>query len=45
VAYNNSSGNWRFDNLTFTGTAVPEPTSAALVGVAGLVFAGRRNRR
>jgi hypothetical protein len=31
--YNNNSGNWRFDNLAFTGvSAVPEPSSIALAG-------------
>jgi hypothetical protein len=42
---NNSSGNWRFDNVTISGTAVPEPSSLVLcgLGVVGLV-AGRRRR-
>ena len=26
VQYNGTSGNWRFDNLTVSGTAVPEPS-------------------
>ncbi len=30
VALNNSSGNWRFDNIVITG--VPEPTTLALAG-------------
>lgn len=45
VIYNNSSGNWRFANITFSGTAVvPEPSSIALfcVGAAGLVAIRRR---
>lgn len=44
VAYNGTSGNWRFDNLTFAGTAVPEPGIFALagLGIAGLLIR-RRN--
>jgi hypothetical protein len=30
--YNNNSGNWRFDNVTLAGVAVPEPASIALAG-------------
>lgn len=43
VAYNNNSGNWRFDNVTITGVTapVPEPATLALtlagLGVVGLV--------
>jgi hypothetical protein len=33
AAYGNSSGNWRFDNVTITGTAVPEPSTVALMGL------------
>lgn len=47
-AYNNNSGNWRFDNITISGTAVPvpEPSSVALllIGGAGLVTCIRRKR-
>jgi len=32
TAYNNSSGNWRFDNVTISGTAVPEPGLGAILG-------------
>jgi len=44
--YNNSSGNWRFDNLTFSGTAVaaPEPGSIALVGIGAAGLLARRRR-
>ena len=47
VQYNGSSGNWRFDNLTFTGTAVPEPGTLALAGLAvcGAGILGWRRRR
>jgi hypothetical protein len=36
--YNNSSGNWRYDNVDITGTviAAPEPTTLALAGLGGL---------
>ncbi len=40
--YNNSSGNWSFNNITISGTAVPEPTSASLLGLAGLGLLRRR---
>jgi hypothetical protein len=40
--YNNSSGNWRFDNLTVSGTAVPEPVSLGILSVAALGLAFRR---
>ena len=46
--YNNSSGNWRFDNVTVSGTpttAVPEPASVALLATAGLTLVGRRKAR
>ena len=39
TALNNTSGNWRFDEVTLSGTAgVPEPSALAFVGV-GLVGA------
>ena len=31
-----ATGTWRFDMVTVSGTAVPEPTSMALLAVAGL---------
>lgn len=42
--YNNNSGNWRFDNVTISGNAVPEPASAAMLGlgVAGILVRRRR---
>jgi hypothetical protein len=42
VDYNNSSGNWSFGNIAVSGTAVPEPASASLLGLAGLALLGRR---
>ena len=48
-AYNNSSGNWRFDNLTVTGVTdpVPEPETYAmmLVGLGILGVAGKRRKQ
>jgi hypothetical protein len=43
VDYNNSSGNWSFDNVTVSGSAVPEPASAALLGLAGMALLRRRS--
>jgi hypothetical protein len=34
TALNNNSGNWRFDNIAISGTAVPEPCSIVLAGIA-----------
>jgi hypothetical protein len=42
--YNNNSGNWRFDNVTISGTAVPEPASAAVFTLVGLTVLRRRRR-
>ena len=36
TALNNSSGNWRFDNVVISGTAVPEPSTLALGSFMGL---------
>ena len=43
---NNSSGNWRYDNVNISGTAVPEPTTLALAGLGGLaaLMAVRRRK-
>jgi hypothetical protein len=40
--YNNNSGNWRFGDITFSGTAVPEPASAAIVTLMGFGLLTRR---
>ncbi|MDR3404624.1 MAG: PEP-CTERM sorting domain-containing protein [Chthoniobacter sp.] len=46
TALNNSSGNWRFDNVSINGTAVPEPTTgAALLGGLGILLGFRKVRR
>jgi len=47
TALNNSSGNWRFDNIVISGTtAVPEPASYPMlaVGAAALVGLIRRKK-
>ena len=48
VQYNGTSGNWRFDNMTVTGTPVPEPSTVVLaaMGLAGAaVYAWNRRRK
>lgn len=43
TALNNTSGNWRFDDVTVSGVAaVPEPSSWALAVVVLLAFVGLR---
>jgi hypothetical protein len=44
---NNTSGNWRFDNVIISGTAVvvPEPASISTVGLAGLALLSRRRAK
>lgn len=45
-AYNNSSGNWRFDNVTISAVATPEPSSWVLgLGACATVLALRFARR
>jgi hypothetical protein len=47
TALNNSSGNWRFDNVSINGTStVPEPaTGAAILGGLGLLLGFGKVRR
>lgn len=46
TALNNNSGNWRFDNVDITAAnPVPEPASAALLGLAGMAILGRRRAK
>jgi MYXO-CTERM domain-containing protein len=47
TALNNNSGNWRFDRVTISGVATPEPASIVLAGfgLVGLAFYGWRRRR
>lgn len=42
TALNNTSGNWRFDNVTVA--AVPEPSAWALAVIVALAFVGLRRR-
>jgi hypothetical protein len=44
TAYNNTSGNWRFDNVIISGTVVPEPCACGF-GILGLVLAAAIRRR
>jgi hypothetical protein len=44
-ALNNSSGNWRLDNVDITGLAVPEPSTVAMVGLGLLGMLTLRRRR
>lgn len=42
---NNSSGNWRYDNVIVSGTAaVPEPASVGVLALGALGLAARRRR-
>lgn len=42
TALNNTSGNWRFDNIVVSGT--PEPASVSLIALGGLVLLKRRKK-
>jgi hypothetical protein len=41
---NNTSGNWRFDNVVISSGAVPEPASLGAFVVGGLVLVARRRK-
>jgi hypothetical protein len=45
TALNNSSGNWRFDNITISAAAVPEPSTIAMLAVGALGAATYYRRR
>ncbi len=40
--YNNTSGNWRFDQVAVRGSAVPEPASLAAIGIGLAALLRRR---
>lgn len=45
TALNNTSGNWRFDNVAINGTStVPEPASLAMLGLGATALLARRCR-
>jgi len=45
AALNNSSGNWRYDNITISGTTVaPEPGTLGALAAAGLALLTRRRK-
>ena len=44
TALNNNSGNWRFDNIVISGSALPEPTSLAIIGVGAFGLLARRRK-
>jgi PEP-CTERM motif-containing protein len=45
TALNNSSGNWRFDNVVISGAlAVPEPSTFALIGCGFAALIGLRRK-
>jgi hypothetical protein len=44
TALNNSSGNWRFDNVSITAQAVPEPGTYGIVALGGFLLIGVSKR-
>jgi hypothetical protein len=44
TALNNSSGNWRFDNVSISAGAVPEPASLGVLAFGGLALLARRRK-
>ena len=45
TALNNSSGNWRFDNVSISAAPVPEPSTLALAGIFGSLEVWQLRRR
>jgi hypothetical protein len=45
TVYNDNSGNWRFDNITFSGTVVPEPSTLVLLSAGFVAMAATFLRR
>ena len=45
TALNNNSGNWRFDNISISGTAVPEPSTIVLLVLGALGLSAWALRR
>ncbi len=44
TALNNSSGNWRFDNVTVSGVATPEPASLGVLAIGAMGLLNRRRK-
>ncbi len=44
TALNNTSGNWRFDNVAISGTAAPEPASLGVLLLGGVSLLNRRRK-
>jgi hypothetical protein len=44
MASDDDNRGYKLDNVLFTGTAVPEPSSAALLGLGGLALILRRRK-
>ncbi|HMO12737.1 MAG TPA: PEP-CTERM sorting domain-containing protein [Pirellulaceae bacterium] len=40
-----AAGTWRFDNVTFNGTAIPEPSMFGVLALCGMIGLARRRSR